>query len=682
MAEKVSSDSAVPTFVEQIEDIETHHGGHGDRENWVLNLFNSLFGLSLQRGTASEVYLGRGVGRADVLVQEDVVIEVKTNLIREEADAEHQLTKYFGARESLSVAVATDGWRWRFYVKVRDQPRLYHELVLSPGSSDPVLKEALLQALQPFRRTTPSPIDALHLCETLKVDTPTFRLSTSLLHAASAESSRYRVERRAWIAEFSEVYPGFEALCKRLGGDNVEVGYDRLFVRHTYLVVIAKLLAAIRVYDEASLLRLIDKSPGQVLSGEALNKKGIGLSDPDDYFSWVGNPSEELRVFIRELFLSLVRYDFSQVDEDVFRLLYEEVIDADTRHGIGEFYTPRWLAQFITQIIVMDGEQVVLDPACGSGTFLVESIRTRTRLRKEKRRLKTDDLEDLVDQTWGFDINPLAVLLSRVNLYLTVTRIAERERVPTPASFRFHVYTADSLSRVRSSAHRARLQEGSGYFLTMAHATVPVPSSVSTLEDALKVGRALGAVCEDVVSRRSGGQSFQVALASALELAPNSFRSSIKVIVTTLRDALDDGDGIWGLVYRNKVVPLFSRTFDCVIGNPPWLVFREMDEPVKDIANFILAEWDIRPHPKVKSHFDLAVAFALASSNYLKPGGRLGFVLPRSLVGGLQHLQFLEKSTNGELPLTLDEIHDLQGVSPPPFPHGIPCVAAFFHNSD
>ena len=667
------------SLVDQIFEIQSHHGGHGDREHWVLEVFDALFGLTLHRGTRSEVYLGPGGGRADVLVQEDVVIEVKTDLGREEQDAERQLRMYFTARRALNVGVATDGIEWRFYVRIKGEPRLYHSMRLSPEGSDERLKESLLWVLQAFRRKTPPPVDATELCETLKLDTPTFRLSTSLLTEAAGQSSRFRVERRAWIGEFSEVYPGFEDLCKRLGAGNLEEGYNRLYIRHTYLVVIAKLLAAIRIFDEATLHEMIERRPGEILDGRALAQNGVFVSDPEDYFAWVGKPSDELRTFIRELFLSLVRYDFSSVDEDVFRLLYEEVIDADTRHGIGEFYTPRWLAQFITTKTVESGEDVILDPACGSGTFLVESVRHRAELRLKASGLTTGDLTDLIDQTWGFDINPLAVLLSRVNLYLAITRIAQRRKLATPAEFKPHIHTADSLSRIRSSLHRSRIQKGSGFFVTLAQSMVPVPASVSTLDDAIRVGRALTKVCEEYVRLRADGSTHGAALAEALGVAPNAYRSSLEVIVNSLKSALADGDGIWGLVYRNKVVPLFSRTFDCVIGNPPWLVFREMDEGMKGLAHFILKERNIQPHPKVKSHFDLAIAFTVASSTYLKAGGRLGFVLPRSLVAGLQHLPFLEASIDGKVGLLLDEVDDLQGVVPPPFPHGIACVAAFFH---
>jgi hypothetical protein len=667
------------SLVGQIFEIEAHHGGHGDREHWILELFDNLFGLTLHRGTKSEVYLGPGGGRADVLVQEDVVIEVKTDLDREGEQAETQLTTYFSARRALNVGVATDGVRWRFYVRIRGEPRLYHSMNLLPSRTDSELKEDLINILQAFRRKTPPPVDAAELCDTLRLDAPTFRLSTSLLAEAATLSPRFRVERRAWIGEFSEVYPGFEDLCRKLGEGNVETGYDRLFIRHTYLVVIAKLLAAIRIFDEAKLHRMIEGAPGEVLDGRALDANGVHVSEPDDYFSWVGNPSDELKTFIRELFLSLVRYDFSSVDEDVFRLLYEEIIDSDTRHSIGEFYTPKWLAQFITSKTVESGEDIVLDPACGSGTFLVESVRRRAELRRREKPLVAGDLSDLVQQTWGFDINPLAVLLSKVNLYLAISRIAQKGKLATPAGFNPHIYTADSLSRVRSSLHRSRIQHGSGFFVTMAQSVVPVPASVSTLDEAVKVGKVLSRVCEEYVALTSRGKSHRSALDAALTSSPNSYRSSIETIVNSLKDALLEGDGIWGLVYRNKVVPLFSRTFDCVIGNPPWLVYREMDEGMKELANFVLEENEIRPHPKVKSHFDLAIAFTIGSATYLKAGGRLGFVLPRSLVAGLQHLPFLELAASGSLRLKLDEIDDLEGVTPPPFPHGIPCVSAFFH---
>lgn len=668
----------MPTFTDRIYQLRAAKATHGEIEHWVLDVLEQLLGLSYSQGARAEVYLGPGGGRADVLVQEDVVIEVKRTLPDEQSDAEAQLKTYFNARRKLSVGVVTDGVRWLFFVKSRGLPRLYHEFELHADSTDSQLTDLILVSLQAFRRKTPPPVDARQLCDTLKLGTPTFRLSTELLAEGAGPASRFRVERRAWIAEFKSVYPGFDDLCTALGEGNLDRGYSRLYIRHTYLVVIAKLLAAIRIFDEAQLHLMIEQRPGEVLDGSVLLQNGVHVADKDDYFSWVREPSEELKTFLRELFLSLVRYDFSAVDEDVFRLLYEEVIDADTRHRIGEFFTPKWLAQFIIQRVVSNGHYIVLDPACGSGTFLVESIRRRAALREAEGRLSSSDLQDLVEQTWGFDINPLAVLLSRVNIYLAVSRIAHRNKLPPIPSFNPHVQTADSLSRIRSSRHRTLLAHGTGYYLTMAQQMVPVPPSVTSLDEAMRVGMSLSRVCETYVSEKAQGQSHKRALDSALEVAPNAYRPTLRDIVNALRDELEDGDGIWGLVYRNKVVPLFSGQFDCVVGNPPWLVYREMDNGMKAVTDYVLTNYSIKPASKVKTSLDLAIVFTLASATYLKEGGQLGFVLPRSLVSGLQHLPFLEKTCGEELPIHAIEINDLQGVKPPPFPHGIPCVAVIF----
>jgi hypothetical protein len=58
------------------------------------------------------------------------------------------------------------------------------------------------------------------------------------------------------------------------------------------------------------------------------------------------------------------------------KVLYESVIAPDTRHRLGEYYTPDWLAAAMVEKAVDDPlQQRVLDPACGSGTFLFQAVR-------------------------------------------------------------------------------------------------------------------------------------------------------------------------------------------------------------------------------------------------------------------------------------------------------------------
>jgi type I restriction-modification system DNA methylase subunit len=57
-------------------------------------------------------------------------------------------------------------------------------------------------------------------------------------------------------------------------------------------------------------------------------------------------------------------------------VLYESVIAAEQRHKLGEYYTPDWLAErMVAEVVDAPLEQRVLDPSCGSGTFLFHSVR-------------------------------------------------------------------------------------------------------------------------------------------------------------------------------------------------------------------------------------------------------------------------------------------------------------------
>lgn len=104
-------------------------------------------------------------------------------------------------------------------------------------------------------------------------------------------------------------------------------------------------------------------------------------------------------------------------DHDCVRQMYETMLPRQLRHALGEYYTPDWLAQLtLKEALALHGgrpaDACILDPACGSGAFLLQSIR-------EKRR-QGRGLEDILDTVAGFDINPLAVLTAGTNYLLAV----------------------------------------------------------------------------------------------------------------------------------------------------------------------------------------------------------------------------------------------------------------------
>jgi methylase of polypeptide subunit release factors len=104
---------------------------------------------------------------------------------------------------------------------------------------------------------------------------------------------------------------------------------------------------------------------------------------------------------------------------DLLKKLYHRLLPREIRYYLGEYYTPDWLADVLTRKTLGDdlgdGEKRVLDPACGSGTFLVAAIRHIRAADARRGVPQTDTLQKILNHVVGYDLNPLAVLAARVN---------------------------------------------------------------------------------------------------------------------------------------------------------------------------------------------------------------------------------------------------------------------------
>ena len=140
-------------------------------------------------------------------------------------------------------------------------------------------------------------------------------------------------------------------------------------------------------------------------------------------------------------------------DCDLFKPLYQNLFPRPLRHQLGEYYTPDWLAGHVLDQVGYTGEpgQRLLDPACGSGTFLLLALR-RLRARRGERREERGEGYPITDRQStingffphsplvGFDLNPLAVMTARANyLIATADLLPERGRVEVP------IYLRDSI---------------------------------------------------------------------------------------------------------------------------------------------------------------------------------------------------------------------------------------------
>lgn len=118
---------------------------------------------------------------------------------------------------------------------------------------------------------------------------------------------------------------------------------------------------------------------------------------------------------IRKVLNKLNEIDFNIAkDRHTFGEIYESILkELQSAGKSGEYYTPRAVTQFITDMINPKLDEKILDPACGTGGFLTAVI--------EKLKDKANSVEErksIQDKVFGWEYKPLPYLLATTNLIL------------------------------------------------------------------------------------------------------------------------------------------------------------------------------------------------------------------------------------------------------------------------
>ena len=107
---------------------------------------------------------------------------------------------------------------------------------------------------------------------------------------------------------------------------------------------------------------------------------------------------------------------------DIIGYVYEDLIPPEERHQFGQYYTPKPVAELIVRWCIRDPDETILDPGCGSGTFLVEAYRRLAELKLKKSwkeikgYVKRDVHKQILKQLWAFDINEFPAHLTAMNI--------------------------------------------------------------------------------------------------------------------------------------------------------------------------------------------------------------------------------------------------------------------------
>ncbi len=573
--------------------------------------------------TAPEVH-----GRIDALLGR-TVFELKSDLRRERRDAKDGLARYLTEREGQTgerfVGIATDGADFIAFFLRGDQL-----LELGAYQTDKNRPRDLLAWLQ----------SSIALGEDLLPDPETIerefgRESLAARRALDALDELWaRAERLPHVRLKRELWNRLLSLA--YGAD---VGDDALFLQHTYLVVVAKATAW---------ASMIDTSPPDaeaLLHGKAFSERGVAGHSEPDFFDWVLVPEGGSELVIR-ICRQVERFRLHDIRVDILKALYESLIDPETRHDLGEYYTPDWLAARIVTTAVTDPlSQRVMDPACGSGTFLFHAVRAVLEAAETSGLTPAEAVSRAADNIAGIDIHPVAVIFARVTWLLALMPALRTGRLGT---ITLPVYLGDALqwNLTRTGGDEAELELFAGrealeIYVPPVQVRDPEPRTLGPKTLIFPATVAADPQLLDTILTNMidfGGRSEPASAFTAWMKHENSVSDEDALVLHETYDVMRglQGEGrnhIWGYIARNLARPVWlscdSQKADVVIGNPPWVSYRYMSATFQERFRYECRTAGLWVGGNVATQQDLSSYFYMRTANlYMRRDGRIALVMP------------------------------------------------------
>jgi hypothetical protein len=396
---------------------------------------------------------------------------------------------------------------------------------------------------------------------------------------------------------------------------------------------------------------------------------------PDEAFGdFFGNVLTRYRFTARE---DTRTWSEAAVDPEMLGRAFESLMSPVTRRKTGAFYTPQSLVERVTQSALdqcmakPDLKAIaslrLLDPACGSGAFLVHALELLSAMRRQlgdPRAIHEIRRDVLVSSIFGVDVNPVAVWICELRLWLSAV-IEDPERVPSRVAplpnLDRNVRAGDSLA---GDDFAGRLLETSGagmrrLRLRYARACGPRKRSLARVLDAAERRSAIASI-ELAVSRARHERAeilnalrsrdlFGARDATGLEMKRRlaALRGDCRRLRSAARRLRDGGALPFSFVSAFAEVAS-SGGFDVIVGNPPWVRTHNLDASARSLLRrrfesyrssaWLAGSMLAGAGRGFASQVDLAALFTERSARLLRPGGVAALIVPsklwRSLSGG------------------------------------------------
>jgi hypothetical protein len=393
---------------------------------------------------------------------------------------------------------------------------------------------------------------------------------------------------------------------------------------------------------------------------------------------------------VAEVFFNVLRFDFGEVEGDLLGDLYQRYFDPETRKALGEFYTPQPVIEYIMDGVGYDrgvSSERLIDPACGSGTFLVEAVE---RYIEDVEQYEDDPdwqthLRDLCTRPRivGLDIHPFAVLMAQIRFVVAVLPAYRKakEQHPDFTIRRIPIYRTDTLRNERELTGADLGDDGTRQMTFDAmteddqDVRIPVPLPVEVdedeaaeTEDGFLVRRVrmplfdtiqletgvgnfgeyfaalqgvLDTVKDHMTLAEEWGDEFDWTYQSGLEERINEhteqeydgveefFAPYVDDMLENVRYLKEEhNDGRLFKMFEDTVLALVVKNYmdyDYVVGNPPYVRIQNLPDNQVEMLN--------RLYSSTTGNYDIYCPFYERGLDWLRDeSGKLGFITPNQFM--------------------------------------------------
>ncbi|MBO1320092.1 Eco57I restriction-modification methylase domain-containing protein [Acanthopleuribacter pedis] len=339
------------------------------------------------------------------------------------------------------------------------------------------------------------------------------------------------------------------------------------------------------------------------------------------------------------------------IGPEVLGAVFEHLLLVDDRKQQGTYYTPGFLAHKQAKAAItawLDHKQCgddplarrdavadirILDPSCGSGTYLTAAFQALLDIHlavlppDQHRNGRLFDLKQqiMLRNLFGVDINPVAVRLTEVRLWLNLIQDIEVEdpaKAPALPNLQHQLRAGDFLDlhvptdkkQVKQWPKYAQLEQ-----LRAKFPTSQAPQRMNLLRHMLRLE---GELADYLTACRQKALKDITKTQLAQPCLPGCRQGRRKV---TWRVPREPGKQLHVMFSR----VMLEQGFDCIIGNPPWLAAGRID---KGAAASLRAGLPVPRGVVLSGQVDLSVYFTAASLALLRPNGHLSFLLPAKIL--------------------------------------------------